>query len=32
MSDDINDTSVPDNGSAPELTEDEEALLEEMPG
>jgi xanthine dehydrogenase YagT iron-sulfur-binding subunit len=32
MSDDVKDTSVPDDSSTPELTDDEQALLDEMPG
>jgi xanthine dehydrogenase YagT iron-sulfur-binding subunit len=32
MSDDVRDTSVPDDSSTPELTDDEQALLDEMPG
>src|ERR671915_1974921 len=32
MSDDFDDTAAPVDGSAPELTDDEEALLQEMPG
>jgi xanthine dehydrogenase YagT iron-sulfur-binding subunit len=31
MSDDFDDTSAPDDGSAPELTDDEQALLSQMP-
>ncbi len=31
MSDDLNEASPPDDGSAPELTDDEQALLSEMP-
>ena len=32
MNDEFNETSAPDETSAPELTDDEEALLKEMPG
>jgi xanthine dehydrogenase YagT iron-sulfur-binding subunit len=31
MNDDFNDTSAPDDDSAPELTDDEQALLSQMP-
>lgn len=32
MSDDYNETSPPDDASSPELTDDEQALMSEMPG